>query len=81
MTIIKPENILHVLATTSSNQPDTLPAQHSLDVPTLSQLFQEAYATDAFPNSVLHILRDSTKQCKDITLAEYKEHNNLLIYQ
>jgi hypothetical protein len=35
-TIIKPENILHILATTSSNQPDVPPALHSLDAPTLS---------------------------------------------
>jgi hypothetical protein len=33
MTIIKPENILHALATTSSNQPDISPVP---DAPTLS---------------------------------------------
>jgi hypothetical protein len=27
------------------------------------------------------MLRDGTKQCKDITLAEYEEHNNLLLYR
>jgi hypothetical protein len=52
-----------------------------LDMPTLSQLFHEAYATDLFPNKVLQMLKDSIKEYKDITLAEYKEYNNLLLYQ
>jgi hypothetical protein len=73
MTIIKPENILHALAATASHQPDI-----SL---TLSQLFYKAYNTDPFPNKVLKMLKNGTKQCKDITLAECEEHNNLLLYQ
>jgi hypothetical protein len=73
MTIIKPENILHALAMTASNQPDTSP--------TLSQLFHKAYDTDPFPNKVLEMLKNGTKQCKDITLAECEEHNNLLLYR
>jgi hypothetical protein len=77
-TIIKPENILHAFAATSSDQPDIPPA---LDAPTLNQLFHEAYATDPFPNKVLQMLRDGTKQCKDITLAECEERNNLLLYR
>jgi hypothetical protein len=81
MTIIKPENILHVLATTSPDQPDILPVVHSPDTSTLGQLFHEACATDPFPNKVLQMLKDGTKQCKDITLAECKERNNLLLYQ
>jgi hypothetical protein len=72
MTIIKPENILHALAMTASNQPDTSP--------TLSQLFHKAYDTDPFPK-VLEMLKNGTKQCKDITLAECEEHNNLLLYR
>jgi hypothetical protein len=72
MTIIKLENILHALAVTASNQPDTSP--------TLSQLFRNAYNTDPFPNKVLEMLKNSMKQCKDITLAECEEHNNLLLY-
>jgi hypothetical protein len=77
-TIIKPENILHASAATPSNQPDIPPA---LDAPTLNRLFHEAYATDPFPNKVLQMLRDGTKQCKDITLAECEERNNLLLYR
>jgi glucose dehydrogenase len=77
-TIIKPENILHASTATPSNQPDILLA---LDAPTLNRLFHEAYATDPFPNKVLQMLRDSTKQCKDITLAECEERNNLLLYR
>jgi uncharacterized protein with von Willebrand factor type A (vWA) domain len=72
ITIIKPENILHALAATASNQPDTSP--------TFSQLFRKAYNTDPFPNQVLEMLRNGTKQCKDITLAECEEYNNLLLY-
>jgi hypothetical protein len=71
-TIIKPENILHTLAATASNQPDTSPI--------LSQLFYKAYDRDLFPNKVLKILKNSMKQFKDITLAECEEHNNLLLY-
>jgi hypothetical protein len=73
MTIIKPENILHALAATASDQPDTSP--------TLSQLFHKAYDTDRFPNKVLKMLKNGTKQCKDITLAECEKHNNLLLYR
>jgi hypothetical protein len=80
MTIIKPENILNILATISSNQSDILPVLYSPDPPTQSQLFQEAYTTNPFPKQVLQILKDGTKQYKDITLAECEEHNNLLLY-
>jgi hypothetical protein len=71
MTIIKPENIRYALAVTASNQPDTSPI--------LSQLFCKAYDTDPFPNKVLEMLKNGMKQCKDITLAECEEHNNLLL--
>jgi hypothetical protein len=71
-TIIKPENILHVLAVTPSDQSDILP--------TLSQLFRKAYDTDPFPNKVLEMLKNGTKQCQDITLAECEEYDNLLLY-
>jgi hypothetical protein len=76
MTIIKLENILPVLAATSSDQS----ALHSADAPTLSLLFHTAYATDPFANKVLQILKDGTKQYKDITLAEYEKSDNLLVY-
>jgi hypothetical protein len=75
-TIIKPENILHAFTATSSDQPDIPPV---LDAPTLNRLFHEAYATDPFPNKVLQMLRDGTKQCKDITLAECEARNNLVL--
>jgi hypothetical protein len=39
----------------------------------IAHLFHEAYATDLFPNKVLHMVKAGTKQCKDITLAEYEE--------
>jgi hypothetical protein len=81
MTIIKPENILHALAMTSPDQPDTLPTLCSPDALTLSRLFREAYNTDPLPNKVLQILKNGTKQCKDITLAECEERDNLLLYR
>jgi hypothetical protein len=81
MTIIKPENILHVLAVTSPDQPDTLPILHSPDAPTLNRLFREAYDTDLFPSKVLQMLKNSPKLCKDITLAECEEYDNLLLYR
>jgi hypothetical protein len=81
MTIIKPENILHVLAVTSPDQPDTLPILYSPDALSLSRLFREAYDTDPFPSQLLQILKNGTKQCKDITLAECKEHDILLLYR
>jgi hypothetical protein len=76
-TIIMPENILHASTATPSNQLD-IPLV--LDAPILNWLFHKAYATDLFPNKVLQILRDDRKQCKDITLAECEERNNLLLY-
>jgi hypothetical protein len=80
MTIIKPENILHVLAVTSPDQPDTLPTLRSPDALTLGQPFHEAYDIDPFPNKVLQMLKNGTKQCKDITVTECEEHDNLLLY-
>jgi hypothetical protein len=65
---------------TSPDQPDILPTLCSPDALILSQLFYEAYDTDLFPKKVLQIYKNGIKQCKDITLAEYKEYNNLLLY-
>jgi hypothetical protein len=66
---------------TSPNQPDTLPTLCSPDALTLSRLFCKAYDTDPFPNKVLQMLKNGTKQCKDITLAECEECDNLLLYR
>jgi hypothetical protein len=81
ITIIKSKNILHVFAATSPDQPDILPTLRSPDTPTLSRLFREAYDIDPFPNKVLRMFKNGMKQCKDITLAECKEHDNLLLYR
>jgi hypothetical protein len=45
ITILKPENILHILAATSSDQIDILLALYSPDIPTFHQLFHKAYDT------------------------------------
>jgi hypothetical protein len=69
-TIIKPENILQLLPTAMS-----IPAS-----PVLAQLFTNGYNEDPFPNKILNLIRDSAKHCREISLAECDEHNNLLHY-
>jgi hypothetical protein len=48
--------------------------------PALAQLFTNGYNEDLFMNKILKLIRDSAKHCRDISLAEYDEHNNLLCY-
>jgi hypothetical protein len=69
-TIIKPENILQHSATTTP-----IPAS-----PALAQLFTNGYNEDPFPNKILKLIRDGAKHCREISLAECDEHNNLLHY-
>jgi hypothetical protein len=69
-TIIKPENILQLSA-----MPTPIPAS-----PVLAQLFTDGYNEDLFPNKILKLIRDSAKYCREISLAECNEHNNLLHY-
>jgi hypothetical protein len=69
-TIIKPENILQLSATTTP-----IPAS-----PALAQLFTNSYNQDPFPNKILKLIGDGAKHCRDISLAEYDEYNNLLRY-
>jgi hypothetical protein len=69
-TIIKPENILQLSAMTTP-----IPAS-----PALAQLFTDGYNEDPFPNKILKLIRDSAKHCREISLAECDEHNNLLHY-
>jgi hypothetical protein len=70
ITIIKPENILQLSAMTTPT-----PAS-----PALAQLFTDSYNEDLFPNKILKLIRDSTKPCREMSLAECNEHNNLLHY-
>jgi hypothetical protein len=70
-TIIKPENILQLSAMATPT-----PAS-----PTLAQLFIDGYNEHPFPNKVLKLIRDGAKYCKEISLAECDEHNNLLHYR
>jgi hypothetical protein len=69
-TIIKPENILQLSAIAT-------PTPASL---VLAQLFTDGYNEDPFPNNILKLIQDSAKHCRDISLAEGDEHNNLLRY-
>jgi hypothetical protein len=69
-TIIKPENILQLSAM----------ATLTLASPVLVQLFTNSYNEDPFPNKILKLIRDGAKYCREISLAEYDKHNNLLHY-
>jgi hypothetical protein len=69
-TIIKPENILQLSAMATPT-----PAS-----PVLAQLFTDSYNEDLLPNKILKLIQDGAKYCRDISLAECNEHNNLLRY-
>jgi hypothetical protein len=69
-TVIKPENILQLSATA------TLTSATS----TVIQVFTDGYKEDPFPNEIVKLLRDGTKQRWEISLAECDENNNLLHY-
>jgi hypothetical protein len=69
-TIIKPKNILQLSAMATS----------ILASPVLAQLFTNGYNKDPFPNKILKLIRDGAKHCREISLAECDEHNNLLHY-
>jgi hypothetical protein len=71
ITIHKPENILQLSAT----------ATPTLASPALAQLFTDGYNEDPFPNKILKLIRDGAKHCREISLAECDEHNNLLHYR
>jgi hypothetical protein len=70
ITIIKPENILQLSAMVTPT-----PAS-----PVLAQLFTDSYNKDLCPNKILKFIRDSAKHCREISLIEYDEYNNLLHY-
>jgi hypothetical protein len=70
ITVIKPENILPLLAIAT-----LIPA--SL---TLIQLYTNGYKEDPFPNDILKLDRDGAKQCRDISLIVCDKNNNLLDY-
>jgi hypothetical protein len=49
--------------------------------PALVQLFTDGYNEDPFPNKILKLIQDGAKHCREISLAECDEHNNLLHYR
>jgi hypothetical protein len=69
-TIIKPEYLLQLSAM----------ATPTLASPVLAQLFTDSYNEDPFPNKILKLIQDGAKYCREISLAECDEHNNLLYY-
>jgi hypothetical protein len=52
----------------------------TLASPMLVQLFTNSYNEHPFPNTILKLIQDSGKYCREISLAEYDEHNNILYY-
>jgi hypothetical protein len=70
ITIIKPENILQLLVIAMLT-----PAS-----PTFVQLFTNGYKEGPFPNKILKLLRDGIKECRETSLAECDENNNLRHY-
>ena len=50
------------------------------DAGRIATLLAEAYQVDQFPGRILGLLRDSTRQCKEISLADCKEMNGRLFY-
>jgi len=47
----------------------------------IATLLAEAYQVDEFPGRILGLLRDGTRQCKEISLADCKEMNGRLFYR
>jgi hypothetical protein len=53
----------------------------TLASPVLVQLFTDGYNEDPFLNKILKLIRDGAKYCREISLAECDEYNNLLHYR
>jgi len=47
----------------------------------IATLLTEAYQVDQFPGRIGGLWRDGTRQCKEISLANYKEMNGRLFYR
>jgi hypothetical protein len=55
-------------------------ATPTLASPVLAQLCNNGYNEDPFLNKILKLIQDGAEYCREISLAEYDEHNNLLHY-
>jgi len=65
-----------------AGQPDAVqPDAIQLDPGRIATLLTEAYQVDQFPGRILGLLRDGTRQCKEISLADCKEMNGRLFYR
>jgi len=51
------------------------------DAGRIATLLTEAYQVDQFPEWILGLLRDGTRQCKEISLANCKEMGGRLLYR
>jgi transposase InsO family protein len=70
-TVIKPHQILKLMADVTPEPPK----------PTLEELYDQAYETDSFPNTVLQMLRDNKRHCRQISLGECGNRNGRLTYR
>jgi transposase InsO family protein len=76
------------MAAPDAGQPDkgnapnlSLMANDGPDAGKISALLAEAYRVDPFPDRILELLRNGTRQCKEISLADCKEWNGRLVYR
>jgi hypothetical protein len=88
-TLIKPHQVetMHLLADRSAVTGTSAAAIPATSIPTaenqslLSRLFDEAYVADPFPNTVLQMLDNGDRHCREITLSECgRDDRNRLTY-
>jgi len=68
------------LSLMANDAPDAVQAGQP-DNRRIATLLAEAYQVDQFPGQILGLLRDGTRQCKEISLADCKEMNGRLFYR
>jgi len=68
------------LSLMANDAPDAVQAGQ-LDNGRIATLLAEAYQVNQFPGRILGLLRDGTRQCKEISLADCKEMNGRLFYR
>ena len=80
-------NVVNSLSLMANDAPDTgQPDTGQLDAGQpdagwIATLLTEAYQVDQFLGGILGLLHDSTRQCKEISLADCKEESGRLLYR
>src|SRR4030095_2679005 len=70
-TLIKPQQVLHLLADSPVREGQK----------TIPELFAEAYEADTLPNEILEKLRQGTRHSRHLTLSECEEQEGRLVYR